>query len=84
MFNTLICKDDSFLDQFSPIECFPHVQPQTFGQVWWPIAANKKNNNNKNKKKNKIKTENKKNEKKKYSEKNPSKLSWPMSAKSDT
>ena len=50
MFNTLICKDDSFLDQFSPIECFPHVQPQTFGHVWWPIAANKKNKKNKNSK----------------------------------
>ena len=25
--NTLICKDDSSLDQFPPVECFPQAAP---------------------------------------------------------
>ena len=49
--------------------------------LWWPIAANQKNKNNKNQIKMKIKNWN--NEKIYYSEKNPRKLSWSMSVKSD-
>ena len=56
--------------------------------LWWPITANQKiNKKNKKKKKknNKMKNENKKMEKMKnyYSEKKPTKISWPMSVKSD-
>ena len=48
----------------------------------WPIAANQKNKNKNNEMKNEIKKI-KTIIKKKHSEKNPAKLSWPMSAKSD-
>ena len=50
--------------------------------VWLPIAANQKNKNNKIKKK---KNENKKMEKmtKIFRKKTSTKLSWPVSAKSD-
>ena len=42
--------------------------------VWWPITANQQKKKNKNKKIEKMK---------KYSEKKPTKISWPMSAKFD-
>ena len=46
--------------------------------LWWPIAVSLKKNNEKIKN-NKVKNENKKIEKMKkyYSEKNPTKISWP-------